>query len=149
DERIARAIREGVSFDDRPVLVMPSADFHGFSDRDAAALVAFLRSQPAVDHVVPRRAPNLLADLMLGLHVFETSLTNPIPIPIPDVPEDSSVAYGAYLAPILACRDCHGADYHGGRKGQLAPLGPSLTKLVNEQPFPVFELAVRHGVRPA
>lgn len=149
DARIARAIREGISFDDRPMIVMPSSDFHGLSDRDVASLIAFLHSQPSVDHVVPARAPNLLAYIVLGTHMFETSLMNPIPNPIADVAEDSTVAYGAYLTPVLSCRTCHGPDYHGGVKGQLPPIGPSLTKLVNEQPFATFERALRQGVKPA
>jgi len=149
DARIARVIREGVSFKDRPILIMPSANFHTLSDRDVAALVAYLRSQPSVEHLTPARAPNPLAFLMLGARVVETSLTNPIPNPIPDIPEDSSVAYGAYLTPILSCTECHGADYRGGHQGQLQPLGPNLVKLISEQPFTTFELAVRHGVKPA
>lgn len=149
DGQISRAVREGVSFEGRPLLVMPSTHYHGMSDRDLASVIAWLRHQPAVDRVVPARKLAPLAYLILGLHQFETSATLPVFQPIPEVPEDSTRTYGAYLTPILGCSDCHGADYRGGHKGQLPPLGPSLTGFVSEHPYATFELALRQGVKPA
>ena len=149
DGQIARAIREGVSFEGRPLIVMPSSDFHTLSDRDVASLIAFLRGQPASDRTVPAKQPNLLAYIILGARMFAPSNMNPVVKPIPDVAVDSTAAYGAYLTPILSCAQCHGEDLHGGHKGQLPPVGPNLRALVAAQPFSTFELALRHGVRPA
>jgi mono/diheme cytochrome c family protein len=149
DGQISRAVREGVGFDGRPLLVMPSPHYHAMSDRDLAALIAFLRSQPAVEHVVPARRFNPLAYLILGLHQYETSAQLPVTRPVAAPAEAPDSTYGAYLTPILGCADCHGSDYGGGRKGQFAPLGPSLVSLVREHPLDTFEQALRHGIKPA
>ena len=149
DGMISRAIREGVGFDGRPLLVMPSPHYHAMADRDVAALIAYLRSQPAVDQVVPKRNLNVLAYLILGLHQFETSAQLPVPAEIPLPGEAPDSTYGAYLTPILACSDCHGADFRGGRKGQFPPIGPDLVALTRARPLATFELALRHGVKPA
>ena len=147
DGQLSRAIREGVSHDGKPMLVMPSDHFHDMSDRDLAAVIAYLRQQPAVVHEVPARSVNPLAYLMLGLHVVSTSVTNPIAKPVPD-PPDSGAAFGKYIINIASCTVCHGEDLRGGHKGQLPPLGPNLTRQVHDRPYTTFELALRHGVKP-
>jgi mono/diheme cytochrome c family protein len=147
DAQIARAIREGVSFEGRPLIVMPSPHYHLMSDRDLAAVIAWIRHQAPIPTTPAARKLNLLADLVLGLHQAETSVQSPILRAIEDTPEDSTKVYGAYLTPILGCSDCHGADYKGAKSGQLAPKGPNLTRLVNDNPYEVFELALRHGVK--
>lgn len=49
DGEIIRAIREGVGRDGRTLMVMPASSFRNLSDEDAPSLVAYLRSQPAVE----------------------------------------------------------------------------------------------------
>jgi mono/diheme cytochrome c family protein len=57
DGEIIRAVREGL--DDRGVpLLHPAGQYRGLSDEDAAALVAYLRSQPELRHDQPRRSLN-------------------------------------------------------------------------------------------
>ena len=48
DADLVRAIRHGVSKDGRRLLIMPSEEYNHLSDEDAAALIAYLRSRPAV-----------------------------------------------------------------------------------------------------
>ena len=146
DGELSRAIREGVNHEGRPMLVMPSDQFHGMSDRDLAAMIAWLRAQPAVSHEVPRKQLTPVAYLILGLHQFETSHMLPVPRPIPDVPEGMSAAYGEYIVGMLGCRSCHGSDLKGGHKGQFPPLGPNLLALVAAHDVGQFELAVRKGI---
>jgi len=149
DGQLSRAIREGVGFDDRPLLVMPSAHFHGMSDGDLAALISALRAQPSESRVTPRRALNPLGYLILGLHQYETSAQLPVSAPVPTPTEAPDSTYGAYLVPILGCADCHGTDYNGGRKGQFPPIGPDLVGLTRAMPITTFEAALRHGIKPA
>ena len=47
DQQIAAAIRQGVSADGRPLLVMPSGLFSRLGDEDASALIAWMRALPA------------------------------------------------------------------------------------------------------
>ncbi len=60
DGEIVRAVRQGVNKQGLPLVGHPAANYAGMSDDDAAALVAYLRSQPELRHDQPRRNLNLL-----------------------------------------------------------------------------------------
>ncbi len=60
DGQIIRAIREGIDKSGLPLVGHPSRAYYYLSDDDAAALVAYLRSQPALRHDQPPRNLNLL-----------------------------------------------------------------------------------------
>lgn len=145
DAELGRAIREGLARDHRPMLIMPSSDFRGLSDRDLAALIAFLRAQPAIERATPARRLSPLAYLLLGAQAFETSLQRPVTKPVPAVPERPTPAYGEYLTAYLGCADCHGADFRGGRS-PLSPRGPDLLPIVAHAPAASFERALTEGV---
>lgn len=59
DGEIIRAIREGIDNEGRTLLLMPSDQYCVMSDEDVQALVAYLRSQPAVERQTPPRQLNL------------------------------------------------------------------------------------------
>jgi mono/diheme cytochrome c family protein len=48
DTEIARAIRHGIGRDGKPLVLMPSHDYINFSESDLKAVIAYLRSIPAV-----------------------------------------------------------------------------------------------------
>ena len=56
DEQIAHAIRGGVRIDGRHLVLMPWEDYAATTDTDIAAVVAYLRSIPAVDNEIPAPA---------------------------------------------------------------------------------------------
>lgn len=145
DLELGRAIREGLGRDRRPMLIMPSNDFRGLSDRDLAALIAFLRSQRAIERATPARRLSPLAYLLLGAQAFETSLQRPVTKPVPTVPEGPTPAYGEYLTAYLGCADCHGVDFRGGRS-PLAPRGPDLRPMVAHGTPEAFRRALTEGV---
>ncbi len=60
DGELVRAIREGVDKVGLPLIGHPTQQYAGLTDEDAAALVAYLRSQPALRHDQPKRNVNLL-----------------------------------------------------------------------------------------
>jgi mono/diheme cytochrome c family protein len=145
DAELGRAIREGLDRAGRPMLMMPSNDFRGLSDRDLAALIAYLRDQPPIERNTPPRRLSLPAYLLLGMQAFETSLQRPVTKPVPTVPPGASAAYGEYLTAYLGCADCHGNDFRGGRS-PLTPRGPDLLPVVAHAPPGAFGLALRAGV---
>ena len=145
DAELGRAIREGLDRERRPLLAMPSNDFHGLSDRDLAALIACLRGQPAIEHSTPARRLVPLAYLLLGTRAFETSRQRPVTGLVRAIPESATPAYGAYLTAFLGCADCHGADFRGGRN-PLAPRGPDLLPFVAHAPQESFGRALQEGV---
>lgn len=100
DAELARAIREGLRPDGsliRPP--MPFAFYRNLSDSDLAAIVAYLRTVPAVETAAPAES------------------TYRIPLPpaygppvehVADIPRGATPEYGAYLAgPVAHCLECH------------------------------------------
>lgn len=146
DVEIARAIREGVDKDGRPLYIMPSQAFHALSDADVAAIVAYIRSQPAVEHPTPERNLNFLAALMIGAGMVPSSAQPPITGPMV-APETGTAAYGEYISMSAGCRDCHGPNLEGGQPG-MGPIGPNLTLIVPSWTEENFINVFRQGVGP-
>jgi mono/diheme cytochrome c family protein len=141
DGEILRALRWGAHKSGR-ALAMPSKATSQLSDADAQAIVAFLRSQPAVQNQLPSTSPSLLLGILLGAGQFDLSVapdTGPVVAP----PRGATVEYGQYVINIADCKACHGDDLAGGKPP--APQGPSLyfvRGLTKEQ----FLIAMRIGL---
>lgn len=60
DGQLIRALREGIDDQGLPLIGHPARDYAGMTDADAAALVAYLRSQQALRNDQPPRNLNLL-----------------------------------------------------------------------------------------
>jgi mono/diheme cytochrome c family protein len=145
DPDLIRAIRHGVGRSGRSLIFMPSEGFHSFSDHDLAALIAYLRSVPAVDRALPETRVGPLARV---LHVFgfpllpaeridhEVATLAPTP--------GASIEYGRYLASVAGCHGCHGPALAGGE----GP-GPNITTgAIGSWTEQDFRRAVREGTRP-
>jgi mono/diheme cytochrome c family protein len=98
------------------------ASFTYFSDEDVQSLVAYLRSQPAVENQTPQTNPSLLTALFLGVNLLNIDAKPVQSVSAP--PKEASLAYGEYVLDISGCRDCHGADLKGGKPP--LPQGPNL-----------------------
>lgn len=106
DAQIKNAFQNGIDADGKPLFsMMPYYVFHNMTDSDADAVVAYLRSLPAVIHEIPERQD-------LGFPVTQAS---PVPASlIPDTtlalsdPDYLHAQNGRYLAgSIGACMECH------------------------------------------
>ena len=99
DAQIARAIREGIRPNGRIIgPPMPFELYRRISDADVAAMVAYLRSVPAVRNAVPASEYRIPLPPSYGPPVAG----------VPDPPANDPVARGAYLAgPVGHCIDCH------------------------------------------
>lgn len=152
DGEIVRAIREGIRQDGRTLIGMPSRYYRNLSDDDVRAIVAYLRSVPAVPASVPQTSIAPLGWLLGGLGIFEASAQAPIEASLERVSEGPTVAYGNYLLAINDCADCHGELLDGGEPlpGRPFPLGPNLTTL-GRQGWTVadFGKAMRTGELPS
>jgi mono/diheme cytochrome c family protein len=149
DGEIIRAIREGVHKSGRALIIMPSEAFHSLSDDDVHAIVAFLRSQPAVGTSSPPSRLNVLGALLVGA-LAGTSAQPPITGPVIAPPEGASSDYGRYLVSVLACHVCHGENL-AGRKGDGPgpPGGPNLTAILPSWSAEDFNHTLRTGVNPS
>lgn len=149
DGEIIRAIREGVHKNGRSLVIMPAEIFHNMSDADVQALVAYLRSQPAVTPDVPPNHFNLLGAVFASgiagnLFTVQPHLSQPVIAP----PEGPTAEYGQYLVNIIGCRQCHAQNLAGGKLGGGPAPGPNLTALVPTWSLEQFANTIHTGVDP-
>lgn len=140
-----RAIRHGVRPSGRSMFIMPSKAYHGISDDEAAALIAYLSALPAVENALPatkvRLPGRLLAagpiDPSAGVITTPTRATAPAP--------GATVEYGEYVATMM-CAYCHGADLRGAVPADPAsPPAPDIV-VSGQWPADVFHTALTTGV---
>ncbi len=148
DGEIIRAIREGVHKNGRALYVMPSGAFHNFSDDDVQAIVAYLRSQPPVQHDTPDNNLTVLGLALVASGVFANSAQPPITQPVV-APPAGTAERGKYFVDTFACRDCHGENLAGGTPGGFAPVGPNLTPIMPKWSDADFLKMIRTGVDPS
>jgi mono/diheme cytochrome c family protein len=157
DEDWVRAIRHGVGYDGRGLVLMPSATWYYLSDEDLADLIAYLKSLPPVDNEMPPTSLGPVGRVMLALGQLPpgiipnvTRIDHDAPRPIAPKP-GVTVEYGAYLA--RTCTLCHGANLNGQTISEGGPsyLAPNLTPS-GELHFwseDEFAATLRTGVTPS
>jgi mono/diheme cytochrome c family protein len=147
DGELERAIREGIGRDGRALAIMPSENFKRMPDEDIDAIIAYLRTQPAVQHDTPPLRPNLLGYVLIGTGLAAPSVQPPVANVIAP-PRGPTTAYGEYLSRIGDCRACHGTLLDGQNRSTGAPPGPSL-RLVKGWTTEQFTRTLRQGVDPS
>lgn len=109
DAEILRAVREGRARDGRALVpIMPYRNYRRMSDRDAAAVVAFLRTLAPRPRHRPGTPTRLKFPWSLGVRMMPQPVDGPVP-----PPADDPVARGRYLATLMGCGDCHSATRRG------------------------------------
>ncbi|HEX4893789.1 MAG TPA: c-type cytochrome, partial [Hyphomicrobiaceae bacterium] len=104
---------------------MPVESYRGISDRDLAAMVAYLRTVPPVRHAVSEKSR----------YPFALKPQGPPVASVPDPPANDPVKRGEYLAVAIAhCMDCHSGQLSEGRRD---PARAGATGLVLEGPWGV------------
>ena len=103
DGEVLRAMREGVDRKGRELFpMMPYGAYRNLSDDDARAIVAYLRTLPAVRRSVPAKR------IRFPLNLLMISIPRPLEGPVPPVSDAADHrGYGKYLATIGGCRGCH------------------------------------------
>jgi cytochrome c553 len=140
DGEIARAIRQGVAADGRPLWIMPSDAFSRLSDRETADLIAYLRTFPAKGLAQPAlqvgpvgRIGVLMGQLKSEPQVIarERGLQ----------PVDLGPQYAQGRSLARACIECHGRDLTGSAMMK----SPDLT-IAGAYELADFETLLRTGV---
>ena len=131
DGELVRALREGIGHDGRLLFpVMPYSFYHGLSDDDALAVVAYMRTLPPVRNPVPRRRPSFAARALITFGALKPEA--PIQAPVVAPPPGVTVEYGRYLAwHASGCAECHSP--RSPKNGQFDPKRPLAGGLF---PFP-------------
>ncbi len=155
DAEWIRNIRHGVRADGTPLVFMPSAPYQHLSDEDLAAILAWVRSKPAVDKEHPDLTIGPDGHAVLAANpglIIAAAIIDHQRVPPARVTPGRTVEYGMYLANIAGCTHCHGPALKGGL--QLgAPGTPPSTDLTSTGPMAQwteaqFAMAVQGGVRP-
>ena len=123
DEQLERLLREGVHPSREALYVMPSKSYTHLTDRDMAALIAFLRTVPATGEPTPLpRLTGEIADRMARgeYHSAADEVEHYAANPPPDLGDGHRL--GRYVA-MATCTGCHGArmDGVGEFGGGMAP----------------------------
>jgi mono/diheme cytochrome c family protein len=147
------AIRHGVSPDGRMLIFMPSHEYAGLADDDITAIIAYLRTRPAVDRTVAPVAIGPVARLLSTfgpLPLFPYRLINHSRRPPVAAPRGTTVAHGKYLA--QGCVGCHGANLSGGTIPGAPPDWPAAANItpagIGTWSDADFIRAMRVGQRP-
>ena len=145
DAEIFRAIRDGADNRNRRLPVMSAQRMRYLSDEDIQSVIAYIRSQPPVEHETPPPAPSFLTVAMAGanmLPLLDGMAPDTIHAPAPAPTRE----YGEYMVRWMGCDECHGRTYTGGGGG-VVPVGPSLRSVKNWTPDQ-FIAALRTGRTP-
>lgn len=111
-----RSIRYGIRLDGTPMLFMPSTEFYYVSDADLGAVIAYIKSAPAVDNTMPRSSVSFTGRIVMTLVpaiTFIPAEMIPMNAPRPVAPKVGiTPEYGEYLSG--SCKVCHGLTLSGG-----------------------------------
>jgi len=156
DAEVARAIRHGVRKNGVGLLVMPSEEYHNFSDEDVAAVIAYLRAQPAVTRALPATELHFLARALWAtgqLPIMGAATIDHAAPSVARVAAAPTAEYGHYLANVGGCTGCHGPGLSGGKIPGTPPdwkPAANLTPKGNLGHWSLadFTAALRTGKRP-
>ncbi|HVN16990.1 MAG TPA: cytochrome c [Anaerolineales bacterium] len=131
DEDYVRAIRHGIDPEGKPIYMPAVLATSQLSDEDLAAIIAYIKSLPPVDHKTNGHQFKPLANILLAagvlgkLPVEAVSHQTHVTAPQAGV----SVEYGQYLVNVNDCRTCHGEQLSGGKYPDptLNVITPNLT----------------------
>jgi mono/diheme cytochrome c family protein len=155
DADFVRALRYGADPSGHQLWLMPADDYNHLSDEDLGALIAFLKSLPAITTSLPTNQLEPPGRILFAAGEFDLlpaeSINRSAPRP-PAVAVDLSPAYGGYLVTIAGCARCHGPGLSGGVvRGSLSGGRPAsnLTPIgLGDWSEADFVRAMRTGRRP-
>jgi len=117
DEDFVRAIRHGIDQKGKPTFMPAVVSTANLSDEDLAAIIAYVKSVPPVDHSTNGKQFTPLAKILFTAGVLpsfpaevvnhETHVTAP--------PAAVTAEYGSYLMDTHDCRICHGQNMNGAK----------------------------------
>ncbi len=102
DGEILRALREGVDRNGQALFpMMPYHVYRHLSDRDATAIVAYLRT------LAPIENPQPATDVAFPVSFFIKTLPEPLAMAVEAINPADTVRHGELLAKVAGCEFCH------------------------------------------
>lgn len=130
-EDFVAAIRHGIDEEGKPIFMPAVTSTSQLSDEDLAAIIAYLKTVPPVDHKTNGKNFTPLAKIL-----FVVGVLPPLPVEVVShdlhvtAPEAGPTAeYGEYMVNTNDCRVCHGPDLNGGPfpDPTVTKISPNLT----------------------
>ena len=147
DQELARAIRQGIGRDGRPLLVMPSESYSALTDAEVSALIKAIRVMPAGGSPTPppRVGPLGRIGIVNGkLKTAPALVAEYRQAPLPDL--GARFAGGRHIA-VTVCTGCHGSTL-SGKEPAPGTIAPDLT-MAGAYDLPAFTRLMRTGLPPS
>jgi len=123
DQQLAQAIRQGISDEGPPLIIMPSEAFQHLTDQELAALIHMIRAQPRSGATTPEPTLGPIGRLGVATGRFNTA-----PVQVAryarEEPARVGVQYeGGRRLAALYCASCHGPSLKGqeAEPGEMSP----------------------------
>ena len=144
DQQLARAIRQGIGVDGRPLFVMPSSQYSRLEDGEVTALIGAIRALPRAAQPTPPISVGPLGRLGLVTGKFR-SQPGEVERFKANLPADLGprFARGRRLA-MVNCAECHGPAF-GGAETKPGLKAPDLA-IVGAYDLDRFRTLMRTGV---
>lgn len=117
DQQLAAGIRQGIGHDGRALFIMPSPMYSKLTDRETAALVAWIRTLPRAEGQTGGLSAGPIGRLGLVIGSFR-----PGPRGVAEYRRQIPIALGPSHEPArhlaaIGCSECHGSALMGGSVG--------------------------------
>jgi mono/diheme cytochrome c family protein len=132
DADYVRAIRHGIGFDGRPLMVMPSKAYWFLSDEDLGSIIAYLKTAVPANNDPGEKNIKPLGRILLAAGAFGDIFAAEVldhDAPRPAAPQRGVTReYGEYLVNTGDCASCHGTALNGSQSPEPgSPFSPNLT----------------------
>ena len=146
DQQLAAAIRQGISDEGEPLLIMPSEVFQNLSDQEVAAIIAMIRKLPRGGSDTPENVYGPIGRVGIATGRFKTApqLVEEYAVQEP-IPAGAQFEAGRHLA-TMKCSVCHGPALEG-KETEPGVISPDLT-IAGAYDLDAFKTLLRTG-KPA
>jgi len=151
-----RTTRYGLRPNGTPLLYMPSNYSHDLTIDDLGVLIAYIRSLPPIDRVMPRARAGIFSRfyyLTGQLDLIPAEIIDDSPPRADPRKIGTNIESGRYLINVGGCRRCHGRYLRGGIVPFARPGTPLASNLTPNGDMEAWELedffnAMRKGREP-
>ena len=113
DQQLARAIRQGIALDGRPLVLMPSPQYSRLGDSEVTALIAAIRALPRGGEATPPSRLGPFGIIGLALGQFQTA-PQLVKEDAGKLPVDLGPQFERGRALVMVnCAECHGPKLEG------------------------------------
>jgi mono/diheme cytochrome c family protein len=146
DQQLAQAVRQGIGYDGRPLLIMPSEGYQFMTDAEVASLISAIRTFPKGGRETPAASFGFMGRVGVALGKFHTApelVETYRKSPIPDF--GPQLAAGRHIVAVN-CAECHGPILKG-QEVKPGSIAPDLS-IAGAYDLEQFKTLLRTGVPP-